>query len=287
MPTLYSRRKRQRERAEAEARGESFWTPSSSERVRTKILYAGQEAGSANWSYVTEQTRYLILKDEGASYLSNGNFNPMTDFLEYLSMGPDEAMPGVIEAIYLALLTYGHSMGFGSQNNPMRYDDFKVEIQEILDEERVYFDFSNGEMIPFESKELFQGVIEPAIKLLHEPRFKAAEIAYRDALEEVGEGKAGDAITDASTALQEMFVAMGCGGNSLGPLIKSARSKGLLAAHDERLTKAITDVVDWVAADRSATGDTHKADKAAKADAWFMVHVVGALIVRLASGERH
>src|SRR5207302_1960509 len=113
-----------------------------------------------------------------------------------------------------------------------------------------------------------------------------AETAYHDALEEVGKGKPGDAITDASTALQEMFVALGCSANSLGPLIKSARSKGLLAAHDERLTKAITDVVDWVAADRTATGDTHKADKAAKADAWFMIHIVGALMVRLTSGGR-
>jgi hypothetical protein len=195
-------------------------------------------------------------------------------------------MPGVVEAIHLALLTYAHSMGVGYSINPMRYDDFKAEVQEILEEERVAFDFSNGRMVPFESKELFQGTIEPAIQLLHEPRFKAAETAYRDALEEVGNGKGGDAITDASTALQELLVVLGCSGNSLGALIKSARTRGLLAAHDERLTKAITDVVEWVAADRTATGDAHKADNAPKADAWFMIHVVGALIVRLASGER-
>ena len=62
---------------------------------------------------------------------------------------------------------------------------------------------------------------------------------------------------------------------------KSAKAKGLLAAHDARLTKAIEDVMEWVSADRNAKGDSHKADKAAKDDAWFIVHVVGALIVRL------
>lgn len=39
--------------------------------------------------------------------------------------------------------------------------------------------------------------------------------------------------------------------------------------------------MEWVSADRNAKGDSHKADKAAKDDAWFIVHVVGALIVRL------
>ena len=64
-------------------------------------------------------------------------------------------------------------------------------------------------------------------------------------------------------------------------LIKSAKAKGLLAAHDERMTQAIEGIMQWVAADRSEKGDSHKADKAAKEDAWFIVHVVGALIVRL------
>ena len=61
----------------------------------------------------------------------------------------------------------------------------------------------------------------------------------------------------------------------------------LLAAHDDRMTQAIEDIVQWVAADRSEKGDSHKADAADKADAWFMIHVVGALIVRLvgASGR--
>ena len=53
------------------------------------------------------------------------------------------------------------------------------------------------------------------------------------------------------------------------------------------MTDAIEDVMVWVAAQRNVKGDTHNADKAAKEDAWFIIHVVGALIVRLvgASGR--
>jgi hypothetical protein len=286
-PPLYSRRKRQRERAEAEAGGTSFWTPKFSDQVRVKILYAAREAAGNNQDVVFEHARYLILKDEGRHFLNKGNYNPSSDFVDFVEMGPDEEMPGVVEAIYSSLLRYptGGAMG-PAIFLPLNFDDFERQTREILEEERIAFDFSSGQMIAFESKELFQAILEPAVQLLHDPRFNAAETAYQHALEEVSKGKPGDAITDASTALQGMLVALGCSGNSLGPLIKSARNKGLLAAHDERLTKAITDVVDWVAADRSATGDAHKADKAAKADAWLMIHIVGSLIVRLGSGDR-
>ncbi len=286
-PPLYSRRKRQRERTEAEASGSSFWTSSFSEQVRVKILYAAREAAGLNQNVAFEYSRYLILKDEGRRFLIQGNYNPVADFLEFVELGPDQEMPGVVEAIYASLLRYptGGTLGPGVFV-PLNFEDFETQTREILEEERVAFDFSNGQMVAFESKELFQAILEPAIQLLHDARFKNAETAYQHALEEVSKGRAGDAITDASTALQELLVALGCTGNSLGPLIKSARSRGLIAAHDERMVKAITAVFDWVSADRAATGDAHKADSAAKADAWFMIHVVGALMVRLASGPR-
>ena len=285
MPGLYIRRRRLRARAEAEARGETFWTTSFSDQLRTKILYAAEEAAGGLLNDVFQMARYLLLKDQGARHLIQENYNPVADLYDYISSGPDEGMPDVIEAVYQALRQQGAMIG-PSYVNRVPHDEFASQVREILEEHRVSFALTNGEMIPFESKELFRGVIEPAIQLLHDARFKAAEAAYHDALEEVGKGKAGDAITDASTALQEMLVALGCSGGSLGPLIKSARSRGLLAAHDERLTKAITDVAEWIAADRTATGDAHKADHATKADAWFMIHVVGSLIARLSEGRR-
>jgi hypothetical protein len=60
----------------------------------------------------------------------------------------------------------------------------------------------------------------------------------------------------------------------------------LLAAHDGALADGIAKIIDWVSADRSNSGDAHNAAPAARDDTWFAVHVVGALILRLAKDPR-
>lgn len=231
---------------------------------------------------VGESARLLILRDEGLHHLMSANLHPAEDFSSYFFNAPDDMMPTVIESVHVAMGGLA-SGGFHFGLNPW---DFVNSVQEILAEERVAYDFSSGQMVPFESKEMHQAVIEPALHLLHNPKFEKAEKAYRQALEELSKGTPGDAVTDAGTALQEALTTLGCDGNSLGPLIKSAKAKGLLAAHDVRMTKSIEDVMEWVSADRSEKGDSHKTDDATKEDAWFIVHVVGALIVRLGSAIR-
>lgn len=77
----------------------------------------------------------------------------------------------------------------------------------------------------------------------------------------------------------------GCKGNSLGPLAKDAKARGLLAPHDETLSDALQKIIDWVSADRSSKGDAHNASTASRSDAWLTVHVVGALILRLSEGS--
>lgn len=279
---LYTRRKRVRERGEAEARGESFWTATFNEKVRRRLLYAAGEAAKGDLSPLMEQARRLILKDEGDLYLQSfgPQITPAQDFHDHFMACADEVLPTAIEALYIAMQSFavkGHNYVVPT----IDYDEFRREVHQILEEERVAFDFASGLMVPFESKELYQAVMEPAIKLLHNLKFPEAEKAYQHALEEVTGGKPGDAITDAGTALQEILKALGCEGKSLGPLIKSAREKGLLVAHDAYMTKAIEDIMVWVAADRNEMGDSHNADKAMKEDAWFIIHVVGALVVRL------
>jgi hypothetical protein len=113
------------------------------------------------------------------------------------------------------------------------------------------------------------------------PGWTAVESAYQDALREIAQNHPHDAITDAARALQEALTLLGCQGSSLGTLLTSARKTGLLAGHDEKLAKAIGSMIDWVSADRSEKGDAHKATTADRDDAWLMVHVVGALIIRL------
>ena len=77
-------------------------------------------------------------------------------------------------------------------------------------------------------------------------------------------------------------MALGGQGNALGRPVMDAKQRGLLASHDQTLTDGIVKFLDWASADRSQTGDAHSNGHTALGDAWLMVHVVGALVLRLA-----
>ena len=63
--------------------------------------------------------------------------------------------------------------------------------------------------------------------------------------------------------------------------MSSAKKKGLLTGADTPLTESIIKTVNWVAAKRNQ-GEAHRGDPDINmSDAWMMVHVVGALAIRL------
>jgi hypothetical protein len=66
----------------------------------------------------------------------------------------------------------------------------------------------------------------------------------------------------------------------------SAKSKGMLASHDGPMLEAIDQVMSWVSADRSTTGDAHVVTDPSIDGAWPIVHIVGALILRLVGAQR-
>jgi len=119
------------------------------------------------------------------------------------------------------------------------------------------------------------------------PGWGAVQHAYRNALDELADNKPDNAITDAATALQDALTLLGCDGNTLGPLVHSARTKGLLAPHNSTLATGSGKFMQWASADRSELGDGHHgASLAERDDAWLCVYVVGALILRLSRGFR-
>jgi hypothetical protein len=160
---------------------------------------------------------------------------------------------------------------------------YESRLNDVLNAHRVAFKMINGEMVPFSGDPVYAATIEPTIRLLIDRRFDGAQAAFLKALREIQDGEADDAITDAGTALQETLTALGCQGDVLGRLIQDARARGLLAGHDEKLTAGISSFMNWASADRSQTGDAHKQSDATIADAWLAVHIIGALIIRLAS----
>jgi hypothetical protein len=280
---LYARRERQRELIESEVRGQSFWTQDFRPELRVKLWHALEEAsGSPGIRYsIVDHARWLLLKDEGVHFLTGPAEGHEDDFFHYLGACSETMMPSVIEGMVAGMYRLVNEYPFLSPAH------FCRTINDLLNEHRVSYELVGHEIIPFKSKELHASVVTPALQLLAGRRdFAATEKAYLDSLDQISKGHPDNAITDAGTALQEMLKAVGCEGNALGPLLDSARKKRLIAPHDLPLGHAIGKTIDWVAADRSMMGDAHKASEASTQDAWLIVHVVGALIVRLAGGPR-
>lgn len=157
-------------------------------------------------------------------------------------------------------------------------------VNRVFQEHRIGYKFVDHELIPFKDDELMQNVIEPTLGLLVGEKFRAAKGSYREALEEIADGHPADAMTDAGRALEETLEALGCEGDMLGPLVKDAKRKGLLGGVDSPLIDGIERFCNWAAGNRNQMSDAHKSPQARIEDGWLMIHVVGALIQRLAAG---
>lgn len=274
-PAFYLSREREREFAEREAAGENLWSSNAPEHVRTKIVYAARNASDPEVDprHLFRAARDAVVEDLGWRYLKvQEDTSGDEDFVQALMIAPsDEGLfPTLVEALHWAILT-----------DPLTVNavTFEAEVNDAFRRDRVAWELMDGEMIPFESKEMHAEVVEPALRLLSRRGWEDVETAYRKAIRELSAGSPDDAITDAGSALQEALQRLGCEGNRLDRLEKSAVAKGVLAGYDQKL-------VAWVAADRGQLGDTHKAESGAThEDAWLAVHVVGALILRLAAEQ--
>lgn len=132
---------------------------------------------------------------------------------------------------------------------------------------------------------LHSEVLRPAtILLADDPAFARASSAFQSALTKLSKGETEVALTEGATALQEFFRALGVEGNSLSNQLDSAASQKVISGADRSLMKPL---IDWVNADRSNRGNAHyhRAGEVSKADAWLMMHVVGAVMVRLSNRE--
>jgi hypothetical protein len=278
---LHRRRKRLEELAALEAEGENFWSDEFDLAARTKIVLVVRKIAEMYYEGSTflNRARDLILTDEGLFYLHERNVYAADDMLRYLMSASDEMMPTAIEALAAAFRDnrLRHASGGWDAS-----EIFESTIAVILREHRIKFELIDGHMVEFSSRALHVDVVAPVLTLLGgDKKWASTEKAFQDALEELSKGEAGDAITDAGTALQEVLTALGCTGNALGPLIKSARSSGKIAPHDSPLLDSVERVMHWVSADRSEKGDAHTSAMPTLDDAWFTVHVVGAIILRL------
>lgn len=265
---VYSRRKRIQDNARREAQGEDLWRDEFDQRALTR-LDGYWEIFANNGGYSPSKvasTLATMMRSKGGWEVSYP-FRPGA-FRQYRSQ---DAL------FHLDLLECVAQVLFEIYD---RKRQFTRHVNEVLNEHRVAFSFVDGKVVPISSDELHVGVVEPTLRLLVGEKFNGAHAAYFKALTEIRNNDAGDAITDAGTALQETLMALGCRGNALGDLLKDAKSKGLLAGRDQAILDGVKKFGDWASGERN-NGEAHRATEVELADAWLMVHVVGALIVRL------
>jgi hypothetical protein len=264
---LFHEREQQREFEEKEREGQPIWTSEIASVIRNKIIYLLKDIGLSAMSLEETYARtQRILERRTGFILGNGLF-PVDDVVTFLVKIDEKYFLSGLEAIYISLNEKSNSLA----------GIFEIGVTQIFSQERISYDMISGQIVSFSSRELHAEIVEPVLRLLGGlSGWEEVETTYQKALREIGVDP-GDAITDATTALQVTLTKLGCNGNSLGPLTQSAVKMGLLAPHDKNL-------LDWLSADRSSTGDAHKASSADPSDAWIVVHVAGALILRLANG---
>ncbi|HEY0166165.1 MAG TPA: hypothetical protein VGB75_03895 [Jatrophihabitans sp.] len=277
---LYAERLRLAAQADAEARGESLWTAEIPPEALVKLKRAWKNACVdviPTNQYGTSANTLIAEALEVSLGLESNGLDDAGSRLRFANSTPE--VLSVLEAMDMAFDEEGLLEGDSAQQF------FRSEVNRIFEAHRVAFRLVEGQIIPVESFEMNAAVVFPALYLLHgHAEFASGEKAYMKALQEIRVGDAGDAITDAATALQETLEALGCEGRTLGPLIASAKRRGLFSARDSRLTDAIAAFAQWAAAERNE-GEAHHYTESDLSDAWLMVHVVGALIVRLAQAS--
>lgn len=273
---VYLERKRLAERDAAEAAGADLWTDVLDRTVRTKVYAALMDIAVAR-VHSTE----IEIAVQRMHRVEAGISDPPAIAVALFDRDTDLTI-SYIEAIGVAIEALAGKIYW----SPQAGANWCAAVARIFEAHRIKFKFIDGQVVPLGSEIMHADVIEPALVLLHgRSEFAKSEKAFRDALEELTGGKPDDAITDAGTALQEALTAVGCKGHALGDLIKDAKNNGWFGPRDSPLADGIAKIHNWVAAERNA-GEAHRASDVTKDDAWFVVHVVGAAIVRLAAGPR-
>lgn len=178
--------------------------------------------------------------------------------------------------------------GYGNiPNYEPEYDAQKfIEVlNDRLLHARVDWSFEDGRFQERGNYVLHSEVLRPATILLgDDPTFRTASDAFQSALTRLSKGEKDVALTQAATALQEFFRALGVEGNSVSDQLDKAQRAKVISGADRSLMKPL---IDWVNADRSDRGNAHRHREGdvTKADAWLMMHVVAALMVRLSNKE--
>jgi hypothetical protein len=243
--------------------------------------------------FVTNDSRrvYELVDSLRAANNATGIVDP-DSLSSLLGHGEDYDRLDVIAAIYYALRILRTdqreqiSLDSGYWASP-EYDSdaYATAVNDVLLMERVNWEFGGDRLIPRGNSVLHSDVVEPAMTImLHDARFATASRSFQAALDALGENRPADAVTKAAASVQEYFRALGVTGNSLSDQLNFAQTHRVITRADRMLFKPY---IDWANADRSDHGNAHfhRDGEVTRSDAWLAVHVLAAVMVRLAQGE--
>ncbi len=280
---FFSERKRLNEIQLAEADGKSLWTGEipNSLRVKTIRLARSFEDELNEWPrrysrlLILFEARELLLNDTGETHLHNSYSDEVEDMGNFILNCDKSRFPDAIEALYAAISTNDQIA-----RQTTLADQFEMGMNDLLKSYRVNVTIENGEVIPLEDTAVHSEVVLPTLRLLNKRGWGKVEEPFRESIREIANNKPDDAVTDATTALQEGLRKMGCTGKDLKSLLASAKST-ILKGSDSKFIDAIDPLIKWSAAARVNDGDNHKTADTENERAWFVVNTVGILLLYL------
>ncbi|WP_420623283.1 hypothetical protein [Candidatus Poriferisodalis sp.] len=280
-----------RDMAEREAAGVSLWTEALDATARNKLAACvrdqlwddrdGRDAErllSAITQEVSDAAGVVSRVAEVPELFGRQSVDDFVDSIRDPDVSPAVIL-GLIEGFWRWQAVRDEEF---IKRGPRSRELLRDRITEILDDHRIGFVFVDGDFLPRSGSIADQEILVPTVKFLTGDRaFADADSTYREALRAIQHGQPDEAITKACTALQSVLAALGCGEGSdkLSKQIAASIDNGLLAKHDKPLEG-------WLTADRGNLGSAHPGEgNAVREDAWLTVHVVGAIILRLARGR--
>ena len=292
---LFGLREHRKETRRREAQGAKLWSERLASEVRIKFAHAivalGQEFENAIdesrmlhgfADVVDSATRSACMHLGLVSLPRQRRWPPSEDELlnAIIDTDTDQSLVfSLVEAIWQVTASFTFPSTWQAHRPDPRLQ-LASNLQTILEDHRVAFDFVEGSFIPRGEQAMHSSVVLPTLTLLSgRKQLATAESKYLDALKSIQERRFDDAITDSCAALEATLGALGCHGNTLGKKFHHAVSLGIATSYDKK-------IVEWLSADRGAKGDAHpEGSIATRVDAWLSAHVVGAFVLRLADPE--
>jgi hypothetical protein len=291
---LFTQRLAARQEAAARVRGENVngLIDDASGEFRQQLVYAINRAASwpvgEDWRarnlhrYLIQEIRQHLREEYGVPVLAAATDDPGADLEVFvLNTATTHQVMDVIDAVIWVFA--GQMTTYGLRDCAVNaINSFANAVSQRMKQHKMAYDLVELKVVEKRSEELHAEVVAPALTLLHgRSRFADAERQYRDALDELADGNWADAITDASSAVENVLrVILGLSQGTLADLLGQARKQGLFGDHQAARLKKVVAGFTALADVRNEESDAH-GNSSDSATGWLSLHWAGALIVYL------